>query len=149
MLLLCVAACDMLTESEINALLSNEMSFEELNSELVGLAPSTSFAIIYGESFVGHEASAEIPCHELSAASDTQKIVVTAVADDTKLLITNEDGNVLRTETLNAAQSSMFRVEIPEQGGLILTLQKGEDNAVSMEINRSTIDLKGWVYVVE
>lgn len=149
LLLVCLVACGAGTDSDINAPLPNEISFEELNANLMQSAPSTALAIIYGEEFIPAELSSEIPCHELSNAASAEKIMLTVVADNTKTQITDEHGNELWSGSLSMGQSIMFTAEIPEQGGCSLTLQKGEDDAFSMEINRTTIDPQGWIYVVE
>lgn len=149
LLILCLAACAVETDSDINAPLPDEMSFMELNAELVKSAPSTALVIIYGERFINPEPNTEIPCHELTDAANAEKIMLTAVADSTRVQITDDRGSELWSGNLDSGESVMFSIEIPEQGGCGLTLQKGESAAFSMEINRRTIDTKGWIYVVE
>ena len=146
-LIICLASCGQ--PQDLTAPLPGEGGFDALNEQLVQSAPSTAYAIIYGEDIIPAELTEQKDVIELPHSDEAGKIALTAVADNTKYEIADESGNILWAGELNSGETAIIIMnKIPADGGCRLLIEKNGKSVYS-DINLKTTDPAGWVYVVE
>lgn len=145
-LIICLASCGQ--PQDLTAPLPGEGGFDALNEQLVESAPSTAYAIIYGEGVIPAELTGQKDVVELPHSVQEGKIMLVAVADNTKYEITDEQSNILWSGALNSGEAAILIMDIPEDDGCRLFIEKGGESVYS-DINLKTIDPAGWIYIVE
>lgn len=112
-------------------------------------APEDTLLIIYGDDFLNMEEYGFLPINEISTAADSRQILITAVLDNTYIWYEDQDGYTAWAETLNAGESVILQIDVPENAKEYLWFNINDEAAYFYGIDQKNIALDDFMYVTK
>ena len=110
-------------------------------------APANTLFVLYNQDYGNFWALPSIPCYEISDSPEAQYVLVSSVEDGTYLWL--EENGYCREDfgTVDAGESIMIRLEIPESGGMNLQVTTSLGDYF-YELTQSSLAFEGgWNYI--
>lgn len=134
----------------------DDPAYEDTMNYLEGnafAAPEGTLFILYGENaFLGETAVEleDVYHYNLSSGSShAELILLTAVLDNTLFWYEDESRNEVWSEVLNAGESVVLKVDVPETAKEVLCININDEAVYYYEISSDTISEDAWYYVTE
>jgi hypothetical protein len=112
-------------------------------------APEDTLLIIYGDDFLDMEEYSFLPVNKISTAADSRQILITAVLDNTYFWYEDQDGCTAWEEMLNAGESTILQIDVPENVKEYLWFNINDEAAYFYGINQTNIALDDFMYVTK
>jgi hypothetical protein len=112
-------------------------------------APEKALLVIYGDSFLNMEEYGYLPIYEISTSAHSRKVLITAVLDHTHFWYEDIDGYTVWEETLNAGESVILQVDVPEKANEYLWFNINDEVAYCCGIDQTIVIQDDFMYITE
>lgn len=111
-------------------------------------APEGSVLVFYGDEFLEMGEYADLPHYDYSEnGTNEHNILITALYDDTEIYVVDEDGTENLVDYLDAYESMVLRVDIPETTEQYLGFW-ADGEFFTYDINRNYVNVEDWTYLI-
>ena len=106
-----------------------------------------SLLVLYGDEFLDMGVYSELPHYNCSKnGENSHNLLITALYDGTEIYIVEENGEQMQVDYLDAFQSLVVRVDIPERTEQYLGFWADGESFV-YDISQEYIDVTNWTYL--
>ena len=111
-------------------------------------APANALCVLYNQNYADFGELYSVPFYEVSGSADAQYVLVTAVEDGSYFWLQDQEGYCAEDfGTLDAGDSILVRLDIPESGGLILQISTSLGD-YCYELTRDSLTMvDNWGYI--
>ena len=111
-------------------------------------APGNALCVLYNQSYADFGDLYSLPFYEVSDSAEAQWVLLTAVEDGSYLWLQDQEGYCAEDfGTLDAGDSILVRLDIPESGGLILQISTSLGD-YCYELTRDSLTMvDNWGYI--
>ena len=111
--------------------------------------PEDALFVLYGENSIEMENYMFLPFYEISTSENSQKILITAVCDNSYFWYDEEGKDEVWSELLDAGESVILQIDVPKQAKAKLWVNINDEAAYSYDIDKNNVVADSSFFVVK
>lgn len=112
-------------------------------------SPEDALFVLYGEESIEIENYMFLPFYEISTSENSQKILITAISDNSYFWYDGEGSDELWSTLLDAGDSVILQVDVPKQAKAKLWVNINDEAAYCYDIDQNHVVADSCFYVVK